>query len=481
MKKIIYIIFIITIVSCGDDNDAVTYFGGQIVNPKSDIVVLYKNDIAVDTVFLDDHNKFMFEFEDLKSGLYKFESEPEYQHFILEKGDSLLLRLNTMDFDESLVFSGKGAKKNNFFIDQFLKEEDDEKLIKGDFLKYPAHIFKEKIDSLHNQRVANLNEFEKHNHISEYSKKLLHSNIDFNLYRYMEIYPLLYNNMYDKKLNLSDLDNNFYSYRKEINVNQEDLNDFTPLTRYLRFYSAGEAYKNVVKDHPEFSHDSIVSTIEYQIEKLKVLGNEIQEINTHDNTMRNAAYIYFFNDKRDLSKDDVYINSFITYNKENKYLPEVKDLYKNIQGLKSGKKLDSITFVCEQGNHLTIKQINKKQLTVYYFWALNQKNHFHNIIKRVHQLNKRFPKVKFVGINRDLDQKTWVATLKKYHLDATCQYRITDFEYTHQKLIINKMNKVLVIDSNGVIIDAFANIYDGNFESILSAAKNKEYIAQSLK
>ncbi len=116
MNKIFYLLFICTLVSCGNDDEVYTYFGGQIVNPKHNYVVLYKNDNAFDSVKLDAHNRFSFRFDKLEGGIYKFSNQPEHQYIILEQGDSLLLRLNTMDFDESLVFSGKGAKKNNILI-----------------------------------------------------------------------------------------------------------------------------------------------------------------------------------------------------------------------------------------------------------------------------------------------------------------------------------------------------------------------------
>ena len=38
-----------------------------------------------------------------------------------------MFRLNTLDFDESLVFTGEGAKKNNYLINLFLEHEKEEK------------------------------------------------------------------------------------------------------------------------------------------------------------------------------------------------------------------------------------------------------------------------------------------------------------------------------------------------------------------
>ena len=73
----------------------------------------------VDTLLLDKNNRFIHKISNFTSGLYAFSHGGEYQWVLLEPKDSLLLRLNTIDFDESLVFTGKGARKNNYLIKNF--------------------------------------------------------------------------------------------------------------------------------------------------------------------------------------------------------------------------------------------------------------------------------------------------------------------------------------------------------------------------
>ena len=63
----------------------------------------------------------------LQSGIYKLEHLPEYQTLLLEEHDSLWVRINAAAFDESIVFSGVGASKNNFLIELFLKQESENK------------------------------------------------------------------------------------------------------------------------------------------------------------------------------------------------------------------------------------------------------------------------------------------------------------------------------------------------------------------
>ena len=122
LKHFIRIIVPIIVFSACQDNDSskkrdYTYIGGEIVNPNVDYVILFSEKGVGDTVKLDRNNRFIYKVKNLKDGIYSFKHNPENQLILLEKGDSLLFRLNTFEFDESLVFSGDGARKNNFLIE----------------------------------------------------------------------------------------------------------------------------------------------------------------------------------------------------------------------------------------------------------------------------------------------------------------------------------------------------------------------------
>ena len=128
--RILFIVFLPMFIAGCDTNAPCnsTYFGGNIINPKSDYVVLYKNEIPLDTFFLDKNNSFLGEIPALHEGLYNFKHGEEEQYIYLNPKDSLLIRLNTWRFDETLVFSGIGAERNNLLIDSFLESERDKKV-----------------------------------------------------------------------------------------------------------------------------------------------------------------------------------------------------------------------------------------------------------------------------------------------------------------------------------------------------------------
>jgi hypothetical protein len=139
--------------SCGE-----AYFGGEIINPNSDYLVLYDDVAPIDTIYLDENNRFSRKLENLNSGLHSFIHGGEYQIMILEPTDSILLRLNTLDFDESIVFTGKGSKKNNYLINLFVTIEKQEKAMYG-LSKLNPKEFQNKLDSLRSVMVNDLANF----------------------------------------------------------------------------------------------------------------------------------------------------------------------------------------------------------------------------------------------------------------------------------------------------------------------------------
>jgi hypothetical protein len=160
IKKLLLLLFCISIISCNNSTEcAVDYswVGGEIVNPHSEYVLLFKNNNLLDTIQLDDKNFFSYKTENNKGNLYSFRNG-EFQIFYLEPGDSLMLRVNTIDFDESLSYSGKGGKKNTFLMELFLKNEMDRKLVTNWYALAPQE-YEFKLDSLKEIQTNLYNEF----------------------------------------------------------------------------------------------------------------------------------------------------------------------------------------------------------------------------------------------------------------------------------------------------------------------------------
>jgi len=193
MERAILCIVLCFLISCSQQpksNDNV-YFAGEIVNPTSDYVVLYKDDIVVDSAKLNEANRFSFNLENITEGLHHFDHTPELQYVYLEKGDSLVIRLNTVAFDESLVFSGSNEEVNNFLLEMFLNYEDEEQLVYSYYELDPL-AFSGKIDSLRLQKTEELKALTIGENISENAFKMAKASIDYNSYIYKEKYPFIH-------------------------------------------------------------------------------------------------------------------------------------------------------------------------------------------------------------------------------------------------------------------------------------------------
>ncbi len=159
------------------------YFGGLIINPTSKFVVLFKKDVVVDTFYLDAKNKFGGKLVGAEKGLYVFKHPPENQVIYLEPGDSTLVLLNTLDFDESLSFSGTGAAKSNFLNNLYLLNQQNNDFILSYFKLDPTD-FAHKTDSIKEFRNSQLETWNKRNLFSDEFIGLAQAAINYEYYHF---------------------------------------------------------------------------------------------------------------------------------------------------------------------------------------------------------------------------------------------------------------------------------------------------------
>ncbi|MBT7623758.1 MAG: hypothetical protein HN595_04450, partial [Flavobacteriaceae bacterium] len=123
-----------------------TYLAGKILKKTSEKISVLKDEKIINETSISENGNFYLELNNIKDGLYNFKHLPEFQYLILVKGDSLVLRLNALDFDESLVFNGNGSSKNNYLMDVFLNHEKEESFLNLNLKQNPIK-FREIIDS----------------------------------------------------------------------------------------------------------------------------------------------------------------------------------------------------------------------------------------------------------------------------------------------------------------------------------------------
>ncbi|MEO8772738.1 MAG: hypothetical protein ABI263_05180, partial [Gelidibacter sp.] len=301
---IISLMLLATLFSCKSDSDkdgSYAYFGGEIVNPNNDYVLLLSPGQKFDTLFLDNGNRFFTKLENFQPGLYTFTHGGEYQMALLEARDSVMLRLNTIDFDESLVFTGDGAKKNNFLIKVFLKNEKDQ----GNFInvaQMAPERFEQYIDSARGERLQEFSEFSNKNQLSELFNNVAQTSINYGFYSAKEMYPFGYYGYRNLK-KYQDLPSTFYAYRKDIDYNNAALSDFFIYNRFLYSHFNNIALNAFYKNSEEnaiFNRHSVI----YNLEKLKLMDAYISNDTIKNKLLKNTTrdFVSLCEDSTDTAK-----------------------------------------------------------------------------------------------------------------------------------------------------------------------------------
>jgi len=229
--KLILVSIIFIFSSCNNKNLSDDFFlGGEIINPSSNYVNFYYNNIKIDSLELDSENKFFKKIENIKPGIYRIEHLPENQYIIIENGDSLWIRVNVEDFKESLTFSGKGSSKNNFLVDISNMDDYENEYLSRYYVE-ESDIFKSKIDSLMNEKLRIWDLFDKAVDQKKLSNSITKSSIKYNYFNKLERYALLRGTNWTR-----DKRESYYKYRDEIDLNDSDLSLFEPYVTYLMNY-----------------------------------------------------------------------------------------------------------------------------------------------------------------------------------------------------------------------------------------------------
>lgn len=457
MDRILLIVFSFVLLSCNSsvENNTVL-FAGEIVNPSSEYVILFKGSQVVDSAKLDNNNRFAFQLESIEDGLYHFNHEPEVQYVYLEKGDSLLVRLNTQYFDESLVFSGTNEEVNNFLLELFLSDEEEERNIRANYFNLESTEFTEKVSKLRNEKLLMLASIQNESTLSTKAFEIAKSSIDYTYYRYMEIYPF----EHKRKLRahgLHNLQDDFYDYRKNINYNDKELSYLRPYYDFMKSHLGNLAYMSCKHNCKNLTNLGDTE-VHYNMHKLNVIDSLVVEKELRDNLFRNVAFNYLLKEHDSPENHSIFISDFQKVSGNNMHIKEIENLYQGIQSMQPNGTIPGVNVVSTIDSTRTLTDIAKGSKTVFYFWSGTNKNHYQSVFKRVNELSILKPDFQFVGINIKTDKQNWMGIIDNYKLDVTKQFRSDNFKEVTERLILYPMNKCIITDDT-LIVNAFSNIY----------------------
>jgi thiol-disulfide isomerase/thioredoxin len=159
MKKIVLLLLVIVFSSFTFLGKDEVSFTAKIENRNSDSLVIRGGNNFSKTLMLNKNGEFKSTFK-IEEGFYQMFDGKEYAQLYLKNGFELDLNMNAAEFDESIVFKGKGAKENNFLVKSALdsqsydydtllgsEEEDFEKLLAERKMKVMTSLEGAKLDA----------------------------------------------------------------------------------------------------------------------------------------------------------------------------------------------------------------------------------------------------------------------------------------------------------------------------------------------
>jgi len=297
--------------SCKSDNT--TVFSGKILNNTSDFISIYKDNNMIYESVVDVDGLFNITIDTITSGLYTFYHEPEFQYIIIDENDNLQIRLNTLDFDESLVYTGKGSSKNNFLMDVFLRSENDELDINSK-LDLAFDTFKNLVDSLYNKQMNSFKLFKENNILSNSSKEIINTAI---LYPYIsKFHSYIIRNNIEEEIQ-KDL---FINYQNEISYDLDALAYFKPYIDFLYLH----IYNNVkIKKDYE-------NSLDFNIQRLLYTDKIIKSKLVKSRVLRFHAFGFILQRQDDV-KNKTFLKAFFEISKDKKVNEEINNLYNELK------------------------------------------------------------------------------------------------------------------------------------------------------
>ena len=457
MKYVTYAILVFLTIGCEKTNEnAATYFGGQIINPKTNYVLFLKDEKVIDTLLLDKDNRFLKEIPLTKGGLYTFKHGTEFQYIYLEPSDSVLVRLNTWDFDQSLVFSGKGSAKNEFLINLFLQNEKEERMMYRNF-DLNEQAFQAKIDSLSKERIAVYNDFFVNEvAVSKGFEEFTNTAIQFPLYRLKEVYPYYHKGVYNLE-EFPEVSETFYDFRKNISLNEEQLVTFYPYQNYVVSYLYNISYQ--LKENDSTKNDLTVNI-------LNAVNQYIKAEQFKNILLKRILVSDFLKSEPACRINEKALSVFLENCTNKEDIEQVNNLVNDCNNIPQEAPLQDFDIISYNNVPLTINEVIKNKNAVIYFWSTDYISTDY-LVNRIKFLEKRYPELMFIGINMQTSSKDLSKESNLKLLNIHNQFMLPKDSYAHNYLR-SKYPRTILIDNFGIVKNGFANLDSKNLDSELN-------------
>lgn len=445
--------------SCTDpkSEDYSAYFGGEIINPKDKWILFYQGEQLLDSISLDQNNRFFIKFDSLSTGLYSFKHDIEYQYVYFDKNDSLMIRINTFDFDESLVFCGTGDEKNNFLIEMYIKNQKDRNTMFPTF-DLEEENFIQKADSSYQEILKFYTSKKEDIQWDKEFDVIARACVDYPYYTKKEFYPIAHRRRTMKEVD-QVLSSEFYNHRKKVNFNSEELVDFWPYVQYINTTIDNLANKENI---------GFLSDSKTTLKKMEIIDSITENQSLKNRISHNIAFRYLM-EKEENATDNLFLEKFYQISTDSEKKDKIKRLVESIQNLTETGRLPNVNLKDLERNTVSSNDLFERK-TILYFWSVKNENHFFAVHKKLQNLMEKHPDLDVMAVNLDESFENWKTFLNKNKPilnPKVNHYQAFDLEDIKEKWVIMRQTRASIIDQEAKIIKGFVNIFDSTFEKQL--------------
>ncbi|MBN09825.1 MAG: hypothetical protein CMC79_05610 [Flavobacteriaceae bacterium] len=251
-------------------------------------------------------------------------------------------------------------------------------------------------------------------------------------------------------------DSMYFGYRKFLNFNDSDLAYFDPYINYVLNY-----LNEISLDSSNFYFANKQLT-NFNIKRLQILDKKIDRIQLKNNLARAIAYEEILNFTNH-AKHESFLQYYFAVNTNTNFLAEVINLHNDIAKMGKGYFLPIIKLQNYSLETIESNLIFDGRPTVIYFWSQTQMNHYRETLRRLEMIKLEKPKYRYIGISIQPLNNLAIQVHEIMGNDPNNQFAIANFEVASKKWIITLLNKAIILNSNGKIVNGFGNLFDNNF------------------
>lgn len=447
-----------------------TYIGGEVIHPLDSVVTISKDGHLVERIPINADHTFSAHVDIEEEGIYAFHHVPEWQLVYLKPDDSLVFRVNTKAFDESLTFGGSSAVENNFLINMFLLNEKNDNLILRYYKVKPSD-FSFKTDSIRQMRLKSLKDLDRNHDFSDYFNRIAEKSIAFEFYDMRERYAFLIHKYFHKRKD--DFESDYFSYRDSIDFNDEELLNHFGYLRFLDNYLKNKS----IEDCDEKDTDCF---------KLNSFKNVQKRLAFADSTftndiIRNRFYERFIKEEILFSKNDQQLNDTKELIKNCKLSSDVKnDLLASAkiqEKFLEGRFMGDQKLLNSSLDTISLSSLIKDRPLAISSWSFHSPAYRNYQVNKIKTLKEKYPKIQFIGLNFDTeDARLWQERLGKFGINTDQEYKLLlkpDAENRDIRLIKNHINRMFLINKKGHITKSNIPFSSNKIESNLLELVNQ--------